>query len=220
MKLKKAKQDTLRFAGNYVLFQLVNILCKTLRINFTNKEAIEDLEKQNKNYILGFWHGTMLLPWYINRDKNFAGLTSKSKDGDLLAKILKKWNYKVLRGSSSEGGDIALGLMVDFAKNGYSVAITPDGPKGPPKKFKAGAVVSAKRAGLPLVLTGIGFKRKKFLKSWDSFQVPIFFTRANVIYSDPLYIDNDIGREETAEIIDMCERKLNELQLTAEKFVG
>ena len=218
MKLKKAKQNTLRFAGNYVLFQLVDILCKTLRIKYINKEPVDELERQNKNYILGFWHGTMLLPWFINRNKNFAGLTSKSKDGDLLAKILKKWNYKVLRGSSSDGGDVALGLMVDFAKSGYSIAITPDGPKGPPHVLKAGAVISAKKSGLPLILLGIGFKKKRQLKSWDRFQVPIFFTRVKVIYSEPFYIDNNLGREETSEIIKKCEVKLNELQQKAEKF--
>ena len=218
MKLRKAKQDTLRFAGNYVLFQLVDILCKTLRINIMNKEAIDELEMQKRNYILGFWHGTMLLPWFMNRNKKFAGLTSKSKDGDLLAKILKKWNYKVLRGSSSEGGDVALGLMIDFAKNGYSIAITPDGPKGPPLKLKAGAVVSAKKAGIPLVLAGVGFKKKRYLKSWDSFQIPGFFTRANVIYSDPVFIDQNLKREEISKIIEECDKKLNELQLQAEKF--
>lgn len=218
MKLKKAKQDILRFAGNYVLFQLVDLLCKTLRIKFINKETVDELERQNKNYILGFWHGTMLLPWYINRNKNFAGLTSKSKDGDLLAKILKKWNYKVLRGSSSDGGNVALGLMVDFAKSGYSIAITPDGPKGPPHVLKAGAAIAAKKSGLPLVLAGIGFKRKRHLNSWDNFQVPYFFTRVNVIYSEPFYISNDLSREDTSEIIRKCEDKLNELQLKAEKF--
>jgi hypothetical protein len=218
MKLKKAKQDTLRFAGNYVLFQLVEILCKTLRINFINKKIITELEKQNQNYILGFWHGTMLLPWYLNRNKNFAGLTSKSKDGDLLAKILKKWKYKVLRGSSSEGGDIALGLMIDFAKNGYSIAITPDGPKGPPHKLKAGAVIAAKKAGLPLVLAGIGFKNKRYLKSWDSFQIPKFFTKVNVIYSDPVYVGENLSREETSKIIELCEKKLNDLQSQSENF--
>jgi lysophospholipid acyltransferase (LPLAT)-like uncharacterized protein len=218
MKLKKAKQDTLRFAGNYVLFQLVEILCKTLRINYENKEIIIELEKQNQNYILSFWHETMLLPWYINRNKNFAGLTSKSKDGDLLTKILKKWNYQVLRGSSSEGGDIALGLMIDFAKNGYSIALTPDGPKGPPHKLKAGAVVSAKKAKLPLVLVGIGFKNKRHLNSWDRFQVPKFFTKANVIYSDPVYVNENLSREETSKIIELCEKKLNDLQTQSEKF--
>jgi lysophospholipid acyltransferase (LPLAT)-like uncharacterized protein len=218
MKIKKIKQDVLRFTGNFVLFQLVNVLCKTLRINYVNKKSVDDLEKKNKNYILSFWHGTMLLPWYLNRDKNFAGLTSKSKDGDLLTKILKKWNYKVLRGSSTEGGDVALGLMIDFAKNGHSIAITPDGPKGPPHKLKAGAVVTAKKADLPLIMMGIGFKKKRFLKSWDSFQVPVYFTRANVIYSDPVYVTGNLSREETSELIEECEKKLNELQSDAEKF--
>jgi len=218
MKFKKAKQDTLRFAGNYVLFQLVDILCKSLRIKISNRDAVDKFEKENINYVLAFWHGTMLLPWFLNRNKNFAGLTSKSKDGDLLAKILKKWNYKVLRGSSSEGGDIALGLMVDFAKNGYSIAITPDGPKGPPFSLKAGAVVAARKAGLPLILMGIGFKKKKLLKSWDRFQVPMFFTRANVIYSDPVFAGPDMSRDEISKIIEKCESKLNELQVQAEKF--
>jgi len=218
MKLKKAKQDALRFAGNYVLFQLVDILCRTIRINFKNKEIVDNLEHKKQNYILGFWHGTMLLPWYLNRNKNFAGLTSKSKDGELLAKILKKWNYKVLRGSSSKGGEIALGLMIDFARNGYSIAVTPDGPKGPPHKLKAGAVISAKKAGLPLVLMGIGFRKKRFLKSWDKFQVPKFFTEANVFYSEPVYIDDNLSREETSKIIEDCENTLNELQRQSENF--
>ena len=218
MKLKKIKRDVLRFAGNFVLFHLVNILCKTLKIKFENSEVVNVLEKQNRNFILGFWHCTMILPWYLNRDKNFAGLTSKSKDGDLLAKVLRKWNYTVLRGSSSEGGDIALGLMVDFAKNGQSIAITPDGPTGPPYKLKAGAVVSAKRANLPLILMGVGFRKKRILKSWDKFQVPKFFTRANVIYSDPVFIPEHLNREETSKIIGECEKKLNELQSKAESF--
>lgn len=218
MKLKKAKQDTLRFAGNYVLFQLLHILCSSLRIKIINQEAAAKFERENINYVLAFWHGTMLLPWFLNRNKNFAGLTSKSKDGDLLAKILKKWNYKVLRGSSSDGGEVALGLMVDFAKNGYSIAITPDGPKGPPFKLKAGAVVAAKKAGLPLVLAGIGFRKKRILRSWDSFQVPKFFTRANVIYSDPIFVGPDMSRDEVSKVIARCETKLNELQFQAEKF--
>ncbi len=218
MKLKKAKQETLRFAGNYVLFQLVDILCRTLRIKIINRDAVDKFERENVNYVLAFWHGTMLLPWFLNRNNNFAGLTSKSKDGDLLAKILKKWKYKVLRGSSSKGGDVALGLMVDFAKNGYSIAITPDGPKGPPFKLKAGAVVSAKKAGLPLVLLGIGFKKKWILKSWDSFKVPKFFTRVNAIYSDPIFIRPEMSRDEISRLIEKCEEKLNELQLQAEIF--
>lgn len=216
--LKKIKQDTLRFTGNFILYFAVNVLCKTIKISFENKEMIDQLEQDGKNYVLAFWHGTMLLPWFINRNKNFAALTSKSKDGDLLSKILRRWKYQVVRGSSSKGGDVALGIMIDYARNKSSIAITPDGPRGPAYKLKAGAVVTAKKSHLPLVLLGIGFKRKKKLKSWDSFQVPYFFTKANAIFSEPIFINSDLSYDETSKIIRNCETKLCELQAEAENF--
>src|SRR3990172_6330672 len=147
MTLKIIKHDVLRFIGNYTLFFGINILFKTLRISFINKKVIDELERDGNNYVLAFWHGTMLLPWYLHRNQNFASLISKSKDGDLLSKILRKWEYEVIRGSSSTGGDIALAIMVDYAKNNYSISVTPDGPRGPMFKMKAGALITAKKSG-------------------------------------------------------------------------
>ena len=218
MNTKQVKQDTLRFFGSVILTHSLDALCKTLRVSYKNKKVIDDLRKQKQNYVLAFWHGTMLLPWFLHRDDGFAALTSKSKDGDLLAKQLKHWNYKVVRGSSSKGGDVALGIMIDLAKNGFSIAITPDGPRGPEYKFKAGAVVTAKKSNVPVVLIGIGIKSKKKLKSWDKFQIPNPFTNVKVIYSDPVYVDTKFSYDETSKIIDECEKKLIELQKEAEKF--
>lgn len=218
MNTKQVKQDTLRFFGSVILTHSLDALCKTLRVSYKNKKVIDDLRKQKQNYVLAFWHGTMLLPWFLHRDDGFAALTSKSKDGDLLAKQLKHWNYKVVRGSSSKGGDVALGIMIDLAKNGFSIAITPDGPRGPEYKFKAGAVVTAKKSNVPVVLIGIGIKSKKKLKSWDKFQIPNPFTNVKVIYSDPVYVDANLSYDETSKIIDECEKKLIELQKEAEKF--
>ena len=218
MNTKQVKQDTLRFLGSHLLKYSLDTLCKTLRVSYKNRIVVDDLRKQKQSYVLAFWHGTMLLPWFLHRNDGFAALTSKSKDGDLLAKQLKHWNYKVVRGSSSKGGDVALGIMVDHAKNGYSIAITPDGPRGPEHKFKAGAVITAKKSGVPVVLMGIGIKSKKKLKNWDSFQIPNPFTNVKVIYSDPVYVDSKLSYEDTSKIIDECERKLIVLQEEAEKF--
>ena len=216
MKLRKIRQDSLRFIGHFVLVHLVNVLCKTLRITQINKIVIDDLEKANKNYVLAFWHGSMLLPWYIHRGKKLIALTSKSKDGDLLARVLKNWKYGVIRGSSSTGGDVALGIMVDYGKNKHSITITPDGPRGPRHKLKAGAVITAKKSGLPLILTGVGIERKRSLNSWDMFFIPNFFTKATLIYSDPIYVEKDLSYEETSQVISNCEIKLNHLQEEAE----
>jgi lysophospholipid acyltransferase (LPLAT)-like uncharacterized protein len=218
MKLKKAKQDSLRVLGQLFLTNIVTALCKSLKIEKINDETIKKLDEENKNYILAFWHGTMLLPWFLHGSPKFAALISKSKDGDLLAKLLKHWEYEVVRGSSSSGGDVALGIMVDFAKNNYSVSITPDGPRGPAYKLKAGAVIAAKKSGIPLVLAGIGYKKKKVLSNWDRFEIPYFFSKARVVYSKPIYVDADLSYEETSAVIANCENKLNELQRKAQEF--
>ena len=218
MNTKKVKQDTLRFLGTYLLKHSLDALCKSLRVSYRNKKVVDELRKKNQNYVLAFWHSTMIASWYLHKNDGFAALTSKSKDGDLLAKQLKHWKYKVVRGSSSKGGDVALGVIVDHAKNGYSIAITPDGPRGPEHKFKAGAVITAKKSGVPVVLMGIGIKSKKKLKNWDKFQIPNPFSTVKVIYSDPVYVNGDLSYDETSKIIEECEQKLNGLQKEAEKF--
>ena len=218
MSLRKSREGVLRFLGHHFLYYILTTLCKSLKIVRQNNQVIETLNKNNQNYVLAFWHGTMLLPWYLHGSKNFAALTSKSRDGDLLAKILKKWKYKVIRGSSSTGGDVALGIMVDYAKNKYSVAITPDGPRGPRHNFKAGAVVTAKKTGIPLILAGVGFKRKKFLSNWDKFEIPYFFTTAKIVYSDPFYVNRKLTFEETSAVISSCNAELNKLQEQAQNF--
>jgi lysophospholipid acyltransferase (LPLAT)-like uncharacterized protein len=218
MKLRKVKQDSLRFIGNYFLVLFAAVLCRTLRINYKNKKVFNDLENKNSNYVLTFWHGSMLIPWYVHKRRDLVALISKSKDGDLLSNLLKYWDYTVVRGSSTEGGEIALGILIDYAKNNKSIAVTPDGPKGPRHKLKAGAVITAKKSGIPLILMAVGFKNKRYLSSWDKFEVPMLFSETKVIYSDPIYVDKDLDYNETSKVIKQCEEILNDLHNEANKF--
>ena len=218
MKLREYKKRGLRFLGHYFLANIASTLCKSIKIIKVNDEHINKLEQQNKNYVLAFWHGTMLLPWYLHGGRNFVALISRSEDGDLLAKILETWDYKVVRGSSSKGGGDALKIMVDYAIDNYSIAVTPDGPRGPAYKIKPGAVVTSKKSKVPLVLAGVGFSKKKKLKSWDRFEVPYFFSKAKIIYSDPFYVDDNLTFDETSAKLQECETKLNELQAQAAEF--
>ena len=216
MSLKQSKKKFLQFLGDHFLYYAVTALCKSLKIIKINSKVIELLKDKSQNYILAFWHGTMLLPWYLHGNPDFAALTSKSKDGDILAKILAKWKYKVVRGSSSTGGNEALEAMIEYAKNKFSIAITPDGPRGPRHEFKPGAVITAKKTGVPLVLAGVSFKKKKVLNNWDRFEIPYFFSRVKIVYSEPIYINEELSYEETSRMILDCGQKLSEVQKRAE----
>jgi len=218
MKYKEIKQMFLRFVGNYLLHVAVNVLCKTLKIRFHNSKETDELLSSEKNIVFAFWHGTMLIPWFLQKEKNFAALVSQSRDGDLLANILTKWKYDVARGSSHRGGKEALEILMKKVEQHHSISITPDGPTGPPRQMKAGAVIVAQRSKIPLVLCGIGCKSKYVLNSWDKFEIPKFFSRVNVVYSEQIFIESDLERDEVSNIIDDCNVSLNELQSEAEKF--
>lgn len=126
--------------------------------------------------VVAFWHGSMLPVWWAYRKNNATAMVSMSKDGSYLAAILEHWGYRLARGSSTQGGSEALSAMVEAARNGV-VMITPDGPRGPRHKAKAGAVVAAMRSGAPLI--GIHVEVSNafvFNKSWDLFQVPLPFS--------------------------------------------
>jgi len=215
MKLSDFQRNVLRYIGTQFASNIIRILIKTLRIKVVNGETISMLVSEKKNFVSAFWHGSMLIGWYIHRNENVAALVSQSKDGEVLAKILEKWNYKVVRGSSSLGGNEALSVMVDLIRGNNSLVITPDGPRGPVYKMKAGAIVSAKKTKVPLFLVGIGIKKKFVLKSWDHFEVPKPFSKVVVLYSDPVLIDDSSSYEETNQKITECEALLSKLQKDA-----
>lgn len=218
MNVKQVKYGFLRTIGNLLLGKTVTLLCRTLRVEKVNEIPLLNLHAESRNYVLAFWHGSMLYAWYAHSNMNVHALTSQSKDGGLLARILEKWDYNVVRGSSSQGGKVALGILVDILKYEGSVAITPDGPRGPEYIFKPGAVIAAQRSGTPLVLLGIGYQKMWRLGSWDKFQIPKPFSKVKLIYSDPIVIPLDAGRQQITDTITDCGNKLNDLQSKAGVF--
>jgi lysophospholipid acyltransferase (LPLAT)-like uncharacterized protein len=216
MQLKSVKKKLLRLLGNLFLVPVINVLCKTLKIHEINKDAIKKLETNKVNAVFAFWHGTMLVPWFLLRRYKPSTIISKSSDGDILTRILNNWDYKVKRGSSSKGGKAVLEDLIKEAEANQVIAITPDGPKGPEKVMKAGVVVLAKKTETPIVLIGVNYSKKIMLKSWDKFEIPFFFSKVVIIYSESIYIDNQMSFNETDEKIKFMGDRLNQIQLEAE----
>lgn len=144
--------------------------------------------------IVAFWHGTMLPVWYVLRHHRPVALVSGSADGTLLARLLTDWGLEVVRGSSSSGGREALATMTDRARKGL-VLLTPDGPRGPAGVAKAGAVVAAWRAGVPLVPIRVRMERPLvFRRSWDRFSLPWPGSAVDVLCGEPMLVPSTADR--------------------------
>ncbi len=216
MQLKESKKKILQSLGYSLLPYVINVLCRTVKIKIANENIVDDLSKNNQKFVAAFWHGKMLIPWYYFGKHKFSALVSKSKDGEILTRVLERWNYKVVRGSSHIGGKQALELMQNMLANGFSVAITPDGPTGPQHKMKAGAVVLAKKMNVPLLLTAVCYKKKYIFKSWDSFELPKPFSTVFVMFSEPIFVKSNLTFDETNFLLKQVEEQMIKLQKKVE----
>jgi lysophospholipid acyltransferase (LPLAT)-like uncharacterized protein len=152
----------------------------------------------------------MLPIWYTYRSAQASALVSASEDGALLAQFLTDLEFRVVRGSSSRGGREALDDLVALARSS-TVLITPDGPRGPRHEAKPGAVITAHRAGVPLVLCRAAIHSKRVLGSWDRFEVPLPFAVIDVVFSEPVSIPRSASREQLDSVIAAVTRHLNEM---------
>lgn len=216
MKLDEKKKSRLRKVGLWILNPLISLVCASLIKKVINGDPVKKLQKEGKQFVVAFWHAKMLFGWYYFKKKGFTGLTSQSKDGDILANVLTKWNYSVVRGSSSKGGSEALNEIVAEVNSGRSVCITPDGPRGPAGQMKPGAAVAAKKAGVPLILMGIGYKRKSHLKSWDRFEIPHPFSFIKVVFSDPIFLPQTLTKEELSAMLPGIQKEFERVQELAD----
>jgi lysophospholipid acyltransferase (LPLAT)-like uncharacterized protein len=151
-----------------------------------------------KKAVVIFWHGKMFAGWFVATRKGQGkrprpvALVSPSKDGDILSSVLKRWGYKVQRGSSSRSGLEALRRAIDSVKAGECdrIVITPDGPRGPIHRLKRGAFLAAQELQLPVYFLRIHYRRAKVLgKSWDKFEIPLPFSGIQISVEE-IRLDN------------------------------
>ena len=183
---------------------LLNLFSFTWRINYKNADF-------SRKGIVVFWHGYMLPGWFSFKNTKASAVISLSKDGDILSYLLSDWGFEFIRGSSSRGGKEVLDEIITKAKNNW-ILMTPDGPRGPKQEMKAGAVVAAQRAQVPLYLCGINvYCKYTFKKSWDNFILPMPFSKIDIEYSESIYINPELTKDEIDKKIKELEKKLNEM---------
>jgi lysophospholipid acyltransferase (LPLAT)-like uncharacterized protein len=130
----------------------------------------------------------LLKKWH---EKGLVTMVSASGDGALLAAVLAKFGMESIRGSSSRRGPQALLEAARWLRKGYSVAITPDGPRGPAQKIQDGIIYLAQVSGRPIVPISNFARWKIRLPSWDRFQIPLPFARCELYDNDPIWVPRD-----------------------------
>jgi lysophospholipid acyltransferase (LPLAT)-like uncharacterized protein len=169
---------------------LVRALTATLRLREYRAPGLEARWRAREPVIYTVWHGQiLLLPYLYGRRLRIHALTSRSRDGEILARFIQGFGITVVRGSSSRGGARALlTLARAVRKEGADILIVPDGPRGPRHVAQGGAVMLAKVTGIPMIPVAFAASAKTVFKSWDAFAVPHPFARAAVLFGEPIAV--------------------------------
>src|SRR6476646_8781721 len=168
-------------------------------------------------FIIAMWHGRLAMLHQLRfGDRPLVALISGHRDGQLISKCGWYYDIRTVIGSSTRGGSGAIRQLIRLAREGHSLFITPDGPRGPRMRVNRGIIDIARLSGLPILPAAIGTSGGKELNTWDRFLVPAPFSRISIRWGEPL----QVARESDAAVVsERLETALTRLQLSVDDAV-
>lgn len=187
---------------------VISALLSTCRVSRKGFHQYEEFHQRGEPVIFVLWHGRLLPCTYFNRHLGLATMVSRHRDGEYIARLVEKWGFTAVRGSSSRRAAGALRELVRHVQAGRSLAVTPDGPRGPREVMKPGALLAAQLSGAPLIPCAAGASRAWWFGSWDRFLVPQPFSHVRIACGEAVRVPPDAGPEELEELSGEVEARL------------
>ena len=173
--------------GGYI----VNAIGRSLRLEVRGWSRIQHLLKNGQPLVFQFWHGDMLIAWYLTSPLRPAAIVSQAGDGDIASAVLEGLDYVTFRGSSTRGGRKAYRGMISYLRkqNIKVSAFASDGPRGPRRVMKPGTFVAAQHLDGFIIPTATASKWALRARGWDKFAIPIPFSKAIASFGEPIKVD-------------------------------
>lgn len=204
-----------------IAFFLLWLLHKSYRyerVQIHNFQASKDKSPYG-NYAIASWHNNCLAGILSHAKHRICLMVSRSFDGEFVAFLAKSIGMSSVRGSSSRGGKEALSNLITEVEQGWSAAFTVDGPRGPLKEVKAGAISLASKTGVQIQpVCAVGEKQWVLHKSWDKFRIPKPFTRVAVVYGEGISVPKNLSEEDFERSRQKVYESLEDLEKVAERY--
>lgn len=212
----------IQFIIAFIIVTYVRLIRLTSKTSYVNIEHLENAKKDNRNLIFAFWHGReLMMTSYLENQGKIFSIVSLHKDGDLVNMILKLFNSKTLRGSSTKGGQSVLRQVLrELKKPNHHLCITPDGPVGPRMEVSGAVIDIAKLSGAKILPISCSAKKAKFLNSWDLFMIPRLFNHITVEFGEAVEIARDTKKDDLQVMKQTLEKSLNDMTWELDKKYG
>ncbi len=179
-------------------YWFIRLIGPTLRVCVSREEGAEKTLDE-RPLILSFWHACIIPATYLFRNCGIRVMSSNSYDGEYMGRIIHKFGFVAVKGSSSRNAVRALLGLRRALQEGWAVAFSIDGPRGPRYKVKPGPVALARSSGVPMSTFHIAVESAWVLNTWDRLIIPKPFSRVllrlgKLVPVPPQASDEDLER--------------------------
>jgi len=192
---------------------LIRAMVASCRVTYQNRTILERAQR-GEAFIGALWHHDLVFFGDLLRGSGFTILSSRSRDGEIGARVAHGLGLRTVRGSSSSRAEEALAELIEIARRGGCVGFVADGPRGPRGVAKIGAVIAAKLSGRPLVPMACAIRGGLRLRSWDRMRVPVF-ARIVARAGEPIAVPPDATRADCERLRQRLEDELARTEAVA-----
>ena len=202
-------------------FLAIRMIGPTLRFSISSEDGAPNPRTLGRGAVIqSFWHRCVFPAVYVWRNLQIGVMTSQSFDGEYIARIIQKFGFVPVRGSSTRGGARALLGMRSVLEQGNTVAFTIDGPRGPAFVAKPGPVLLARATSAPLVMFYIALDNPWVLNTWDRFMIPKPFSKALMRVAKVIHVPPDADDAQMDQFYRELQEGLERVRKFAEANVG
>jgi lysophospholipid acyltransferase (LPLAT)-like uncharacterized protein len=198
----------------------IRLLQATVRRRYENREALHSEIPPSAAQIYAFWHSRLVFMRFSWSGDKAVVLQSRHRDSRMLAQVMSRFGLGAVWGSTTRGGMAAMRGALRKLKEGYTVAIAPDGPRGPRRRVQPGVIAIARLSGVPIVPLAYSARPSRRLGSWDRMLLPLPFGRALFVYGRPMKVPRDADEGEQERLRRVLEDELNRLTDAADEAMG
>ena len=199
----------------------IRVIGSTLRYEVSAEDGVVDAGSLPEPCTVApFWHRAVFSAVYFFQRRGIAVMTSRSFDGEYIARIISNFGFVPVRGSSSRGAVSALLGMNQVIREQGVAAFTIDGPRGPKYVAKPGPILVAKKTAAPVRCFYVAVSHGWTLSSWDEFVIPRPFARAYIRWSSKINVPEDANEGEMAELHSEMQRALERVRDFAQNAAG
>lgn len=171
-----------------IIIWYIRLVRLTSSWRISGYESRDALKAADQPFIIALWHNRIaMMPYaWASETHNLTVMASAHRDGRLVIEGLGRFGFDAVPVDSRRGGSGPTRQVLRLLQQGKCVGITPDGPRGPRMRLRGGMITIAAMAQVPIVPVAYSASRRRLLRSWDRFVLPLPFSRMVCLWGEPI----------------------------------